>query len=106
MIVRASVSEGAVEGGRLSARDVAALTFDAVRAGRFYVITHPNLMPSIQLRLDDIAQLRSQLETVGASGLGERLAALDARVEQATRRKDELGLRASALSLLDEVLVD
>jgi DNA repair exonuclease SbcCD ATPase subunit len=53
-----------------------------------------------------IAQLRSQLETVGASGLGERLAALDARVEQATRRKDELSLRASALSLLDEVLVD
>jgi hypothetical protein len=53
-----------------------------------------------------IAQLRSQLETVGASGLGERLAALEARVEQATRRKDELSLRASALSLLDEVLVD
>jgi DNA repair exonuclease SbcCD ATPase subunit len=53
-----------------------------------------------------IAQLRSQLETVGASGLGERLAALDARVEQATRRKDELALRASALSLLDDVLVD
>ena len=53
-----------------------------------------------------IAQLRSQLETVGASGLGERLAAVEARVEQATRRKDELSLRASALSLLDEVLVD
>ncbi len=53
-----------------------------------------------------IAQLRSQLETVGASGLGERLAAVQARVEQATRRKDELSLRASALSLLDEVLVD
>ncbi|MFM0391671.1 AAA family ATPase [Paraburkholderia phytofirmans] len=53
-----------------------------------------------------IAALRSQLETVGASGLGERLAAVQAKVEQATRRKDELGLRASALSLLDEVLVD
>ncbi|NML35071.1 AAA family ATPase [Paraburkholderia antibiotica] len=53
-----------------------------------------------------IAQLRSQLETMGASGLGERLAALDAQLEQATRRKDELSLRASALSLLDEVLVD
>ncbi|ASL48159.1 Chromosome partition protein Smc [Burkholderia sp. AD24] len=53
-----------------------------------------------------IAQLRSQLETVGASGLGERLAALEARVEQATRRKEELSLRAGALSLLDEVLVD
>lgn len=53
-----------------------------------------------------IAGLRSQLETVGASGLGERLAVLKAKVEQATRRRDELSLRASALSLLDEVLVD
>jgi hypothetical protein len=53
-----------------------------------------------------IAQLRSQLETVGASGLGERLATVKASVEQATRRKDELSLRASALSLLDDVLVD
>ncbi|MGY6254967.1 AAA family ATPase [Paraburkholderia caledonica] len=52
-----------------------------------------------------IARLRSQLETVGASGLGERLAALDAKVEQAIRRKEELSLRAGALSLLDEVLV-
>ncbi|WP_025597560.1 AAA family ATPase [Burkholderia sp. WSM2230] len=52
-----------------------------------------------------IAHLRSQLETVGASGLGERLAALEAKIEQATRRKDELSLRAGALSLLDEVLV-
>ncbi|MGF6770793.1 chromosome segregation ATPase [Paraburkholderia sp. GAS199] len=53
-----------------------------------------------------IAQLRSQLETVGASGLGERLATVQASLEQATRRKDELSLRAGALSLLDDVLVD
>lgn len=49
----------AVEGGKLTARDVARLTFDAVREGRFYVITHPNIMASVQLRLDDIAQLRN-----------------------------------------------
>ncbi|MBC8637197.1 SDR family oxidoreductase [Caballeronia sp. EK] len=49
----------AVEGGKLTARDVAHLTFDAVREGRFYVITHPNIMASVQLRLDDIAQLRN-----------------------------------------------
>lgn len=49
----------AVEGGKLTARDVALLTFDAVREGRFYVITHPNIMASVQLRLDDIAQLRN-----------------------------------------------
>ncbi|MDR5831208.1 SDR family oxidoreductase [Caballeronia sp. LP006] len=48
----------AVEHGKLSARDVAELTFDAIRANRFYVVTHPNIMPSVQLRLDDIAQLR------------------------------------------------
>jgi hypothetical protein len=53
-----------------------------------------------------IAQLRSQLETVGASGLGERLATMQAALEQAERRKDELGVRAGALRLLDEVLVD
>ncbi|SAK55215.1 SDR family oxidoreductase [Caballeronia ptereochthonis] len=49
----------AVESGKLSARDVAELTFDAVREGRFYVITHPGIMASVQLRLDDIAQLRN-----------------------------------------------
>jgi NAD(P)-dependent dehydrogenase (short-subunit alcohol dehydrogenase family) len=49
----------AVEGGKLCARDIAELTFAAVREGRFYVVTHPGIMPSVQLRLDDIAQLRS-----------------------------------------------
>jgi NAD(P)-dependent dehydrogenase (short-subunit alcohol dehydrogenase family) len=49
----------AVEGGKLSADDIAAATFDAVRENRFYVITHPQIMPSVQLRLDDIAQLRN-----------------------------------------------
>jgi NAD(P)-dependent dehydrogenase (short-subunit alcohol dehydrogenase family) len=48
----------AVEGGKLSAQEIAALTFDAVREDRFYVITHPNIMPSVQMRHDDIAQQR------------------------------------------------
>jgi NAD(P)-dependent dehydrogenase (short-subunit alcohol dehydrogenase family) len=49
----------AVHSGKLSARDVAELTFDAVRERRFYVITHPRIMASVQLRLDDVAQLRN-----------------------------------------------
>jgi len=53
-----------------------------------------------------IAELRSQLETMGASGLGERLAAVRASLEQMERRKTELTLRAGALSLLDKVLVE
>jgi NAD(P)-dependent dehydrogenase (short-subunit alcohol dehydrogenase family) len=49
----------AVGSGRISAGDVAAMTFDAIRESRFYVVTHPKMMPSIQLRLEDIAQLRN-----------------------------------------------
>jgi NAD(P)-dependent dehydrogenase (short-subunit alcohol dehydrogenase family) len=49
----------AVHSGKLSARDVAELTFDAIRERRFYVITHPRIMASVQLRLDDVAQLRN-----------------------------------------------
>ncbi|WP_244813491.1 SDR family oxidoreductase [Caballeronia sp. Lep1P3] len=60
----------AVEGGRLSARDVADMTFDAVREGRFYVITHPNIMPSVHLRLDDIAQLRNPTDPMSLKHRG------------------------------------
>lgn len=43
--------EKAVTGGRLSAADVAAQTFDAIRARRFYVFTHPQILPSVQARV-------------------------------------------------------
>ncbi|WP_438396612.1 SDR family oxidoreductase [Caballeronia sp. DA-9] len=49
----------AVEGGKLSANDVAQITFDAVRERRFYVLTHPKILASVQLRFDDVAQMRN-----------------------------------------------
>lgn len=49
----------AVEGGKLSAKDVAEITFDAVRERRFYVLTHPKILASVQLRFDDVAQMRN-----------------------------------------------
>jgi NAD(P)-dependent dehydrogenase (short-subunit alcohol dehydrogenase family) len=49
----------AVGSGRIAAADIASMTFDAIRESRFYVVTHPKMMPSIQLRLEDIAQLRN-----------------------------------------------
>jgi NAD(P)-dependent dehydrogenase (short-subunit alcohol dehydrogenase family) len=49
----------AVGSGRIGAPDIAQMTFDAIRESRFYVVTHPKMMPSIQLRLEDIAQLRN-----------------------------------------------
>ena len=47
-------SEKAVSGGRISAADVAAMTFDAVIANRFYVFTHPQIMPTVQARFDAV----------------------------------------------------
>jgi NAD(P)-dependent dehydrogenase (short-subunit alcohol dehydrogenase family) len=47
-------SEKAVAGGRISAVDVAAMTFDAVRANRFYVFTHPQIMPTVEARFEAI----------------------------------------------------
>jgi NAD(P)-dependent dehydrogenase (short-subunit alcohol dehydrogenase family) len=49
----------AVEGGKLSAKEVAEITFDAVRQRRFYVLTHPKILASVQLRFDDVAQMRN-----------------------------------------------
>ena len=49
----------AVGSGRITAAQVAQTTFDAVRENRFYVITHERMMPSIELRLQDVVQRRN-----------------------------------------------
>ncbi|MDR3096545.1 MAG: SDR family oxidoreductase [Paraburkholderia sp.] len=49
----------AVRSGRLTADDVAKSTFDAVRDGRFYILTHPGILPSVKLRHEDIETLRN-----------------------------------------------
>ena len=53
------LAEKAVGSGRLSAAEVARMTFEAVREGRFYVITHPKMLASIELRLQDIGAKRN-----------------------------------------------
>jgi NAD(P)-dependent dehydrogenase (short-subunit alcohol dehydrogenase family) len=52
-------SEKAVSSGRLSAADVARMTFDAVRENRFYVITHPKMLASVELRMQDVISQRN-----------------------------------------------
>jgi len=47
-----STLDKAVNAGRLSAAEVAQLTFDAIRADRFYVFTHPQILPAVRERLD------------------------------------------------------
>lgn len=47
-----AAGEKAVAGGRLTAEEIAAQTFEAIRANRFYVFTHPQIMPMVRVRLD------------------------------------------------------
>ncbi|WP_321816521.1 MULTISPECIES: SDR family oxidoreductase [unclassified Paraburkholderia] len=49
----------AVRSGRLTPEDVAKATFDAVRDGRFYILTHPGILASVKLRHEDIETLRN-----------------------------------------------
>ena len=50
---------GAVKSGRLTAADMASEVFAAVAEERFYVIPHRKINSAIQLRMDDIMQLRN-----------------------------------------------
>jgi NAD(P)-dependent dehydrogenase (short-subunit alcohol dehydrogenase family) len=52
-------AQKAVGAGRVSAAEVARMTFEAVQEGRFYVITHPKLLGSVALRLQDISAQRN-----------------------------------------------
>ncbi|MEM5448355.1 SDR family oxidoreductase [Paraburkholderia guartelaensis] len=49
----------AVRSGKLTPDAVAKATFDAVRDGRFYILTHPQILPSVKLRHEDIETLRN-----------------------------------------------
>ncbi|MBK9245797.1 MAG: SDR family NAD(P)-dependent oxidoreductase [Burkholderiales bacterium] len=47
-----AAGEKAVAGGRLGADEVAAQTFEAIGANRFFVFTHPQIMPMVRARCD------------------------------------------------------
>jgi NAD(P)-dependent dehydrogenase (short-subunit alcohol dehydrogenase family) len=44
--------EKAVAGGKQSAVDVARATFEAIQDRRFYLFTHPQILPGVQARID------------------------------------------------------
>jgi NAD(P)-dependent dehydrogenase (short-subunit alcohol dehydrogenase family) len=49
----------AVESGKVSAADVAQMTFDAIAAGQFYIFSHPGALGGVQARMDDIVNMRN-----------------------------------------------
>ncbi len=48
----------ALRSGRLTAADVARATLDAVKSGRFYILTHGKIKPAIEARMRDILEDR------------------------------------------------
>ena len=56
----------AVESGKVSAAEVAALVFDALRSKRFYIYSHPNALASVQTRLEDVLQARNPSDPFAA----------------------------------------
>ena len=48
----------AVQAGKLSAADVAAIAIEAVKAGRFYIFPHPKIKAAIETRSRDILEER------------------------------------------------
>src|SRR5258707_5592791 len=44
----------AIKSGKLSAADIARITIDAVRDGRFYILTHPNVKMAVAITISDV----------------------------------------------------
>ena len=58
-LIGQAMSDKAVGSGKVSAAEVAQKVFDAVAANQFYVFSHPQVLQSVQTRLEDIMQCRN-----------------------------------------------
>lgn len=54
-----AMAEKIVSAGKISAAQVAEWTFDAIREEKFYIYSHPQLLTSVQLRLQDLVLQRN-----------------------------------------------
>jgi len=54
-----AMTHQAVESGKVSAEQVAAMTFDAIAAGQFYIYSHPDALAGVAERMEDIVQHRN-----------------------------------------------
>ena len=58
-LIAQAMSDKAVNSGRVTAADVAAKVFDALRDKRFYIYSHPKALGTVQTRLEDVVQARN-----------------------------------------------
>jgi NAD(P)-dependent dehydrogenase (short-subunit alcohol dehydrogenase family) len=59
----ADATKKAVAAGKVTAEEVARLTFEAVRERRFYVLTHPRILDSVKNRHEDIQLMRNPADS-------------------------------------------
>ena len=66
-IAAQALTEKAVGSGKVSAADVARLTFDAIRAERFYVFSHPQALGAVAERMDALVHARQPADPYAAT---------------------------------------
>ena len=72
--VAQAAMDKAVSSGRISAADVARMTFEAVREGRFYIASHPKALEGVRQRAEDIVAMRNPTDPLAAKpGLRESM---------------------------------
>ncbi len=57
--IGAAMTSKAVTSGKVSAADVASMVFDAIKANRFYIYSHPKAIKSVQTRMEDVMLARN-----------------------------------------------
>jgi NAD(P)-dependent dehydrogenase (short-subunit alcohol dehydrogenase family) len=64
-LVSQALSDKAVSSGKVTAADVAKLTFDAIREESFYIYSHPQALAPVQQRFEDIISQRNPGDPFG-----------------------------------------
>ncbi|WLI91264.1 SDR family oxidoreductase [Massilia sp. R2A-15] len=62
-----AMTQKAVESGKVSAADVAKMTFDAIAAGQFYIFSHPGALGGVATRMEDIVNIRNPSDPYAAT---------------------------------------
>lgn len=58
-LIAQAMSDKAVTSGKVSAAEVAAKVFDALREKRFYIYSHPQALKAVQTRMEDVIRQRN-----------------------------------------------
>lgn len=64
--VAQTMTEKAVNSGKLTALDVARMTFEAIGEGSFYIASHPQALDGVRQRAEDIVALRNPTDPLAA----------------------------------------